>query len=102
MAAAKAGSRAKSASSAHSQRRTPATWASLGWDDVAVIKLDRDDQLNMAQAYRGAVEPTETYSHRGWTYLRLPDLEEDALAILLRLAFIHVAPKRLSRTLSPP
>ena len=32
----------------------------------------------------------------------LPDLEEDALAILLRLAFIYVAPKRLSRTLSPP
>ena len=79
-----------------------ALFSSLGWDDVAVIKLDRDDQLNMAQAYRGAVEPTETYGHRGWTYLRLPDLEEAALAILLRLAFIHVAPKRLSRTLSPP
>ena len=54
----------------------------------------------MAQAYPGAVEPTETYGHRGWTYLRLPDLEEGALATLLRLAFIHVAPTRLSRTLT--
>ncbi len=79
-----------------------ALFSSLSWDDVAVIKLDRDDQLNMAQAYPGAVEPTETYGHRGWTYLRLPDLEEGALAMLLRLAFIHVAPKRLSRTLKSP
>ena len=77
-----------------------ALFTSLGGDDVAVIKLDRDDQLNMAQAYPGAVEPTETYGHRGWTYLRLPDLDEEALATLLHLAFIHVAPKRLSKMLS--
>lgn len=77
-----------------------ALFPSLGWDDVAVIKLDRDDQLNMAAAYPGAVEPTETYGHHGWTYLRLPDLDVAALATLLRLAFLHVAPKRLSRTLS--
>ena len=76
------------------------TW--LGWDDVAVVKLEREDQLNMAAAHPGAVEPTETYGHHGWTYLRLPDLEEEALALLLRLAWTHVAPKRLSKALSGP
>ncbi len=79
-----------------------ALFTSLRWDEIAVIKLEREDQLNMAAAYPGAVEPTETYGHRGWTYLRLPDLDEAALASLLRLAFIHVAPKRLSKTLSGP
>lgn len=75
-------------------------FTSLGWDDVAVVKLDRDDQLNMAAAYEGAVTPTETYGHHGWTYLRLERLDEAALALILRLAWTHVAPKRLSR-LSP-
>ena len=71
------------------------TW--LGSSDVAVVKLDRDDQLNMAAAYPGAVEPTETYGHHGWTYLRLDRLDAGALALLIGLAWTHVAPKRLSR-----
>lgn len=78
-----------------------ALFTSLGWDDVAVVKLDRDDQLNMAAAHEGAVEPTETYGHHGWTYLRLDRLDEAALTMVLRLAWLHVAPKRLSKTLSP-
>jgi len=77
-----------------------ALFTSLGWDDVAVVKLDRDDQLNMAAAYEGAVEPTETYGHHGWTYLRLDALDEPALGLVLKLAWMHVAPKRLSRTLT--
>jgi hypothetical protein len=77
-----------------------ALFTSLGWEDVAVVKLDRDDQLNMAAAHEGAVEPTETYGHHGWTYLRLERLDEAALSLVLRLAWTHVAPKRLSR-LSP-
>ena len=79
----------------------PALFTSLGWDDVAVVKLDRDDQLNMAAAHEGAVTPTETYGHHGWTYLRLDTLDEDVLALVLKLAWTHVAPKRLSRALSP-
>jgi hypothetical protein len=78
-----------------------ALFTSLGWDDVAVVKLDRDDQLNMAAAYEDAVTPTETYGHHGWTYLRLERLDEAALALVLRLAWTHVAPKRMSRALSP-
>lgn len=74
-----------------------ALFTSLGWDDVAVVKLEREDQLNMAAAHEGAVEPTETYGHHGWTYLRLERLDEAVLALVLRLAWTHVAPKRLSR-----
>ena len=72
-------------------------FTSLGWDDVAVVKLDREDQLNMAAAHPEAVQPTETYGHHGWTYLRLEELDEATLAMLLRLAWTHVAPKRLVR-----
>jgi hypothetical protein len=79
-----------------------ALFTSLGWDDVAVVKLDRDDQLNMAAAFEGAVEPTETYGHHGWTYLRLERLDEEALALILKLAWTHVAPKRLSRAFTRP
>lgn len=64
---------------------------------VAVLKLDREDQLNMAAALAGAVTPTEAYGHHGWTYVRLPQVDEVALAALLRLAWTHVAPKRLSK-----
>jgi hypothetical protein len=74
-------------------------FTSLGWDDVAVVKLDRDDQLNMAAAHEGSVEPTESYGHHGWTYLRLEKLDEAALALVLRLAWTHVAPRRLSKAL---
>jgi len=72
-------------------------FTSLGWDNVAVIKLDREDQLNMSAALPEAVQPTETYGHHGWTYLQLEALDEAALAMLLHLAWTHVAPKRLSR-----
>lgn len=71
----------------------------LGGEDIAVVKLDREDQLNMAAAHPQAVRPTETYGHHGWTYLRLDSLDEPALETVLRLAWIHVAPKRLSKAL---
>ena len=74
-----------------------ALFTSLGWDNVAVVKLDREDQLNMAAGYPDAIQPTETYGHHGWTYLRLDALDEDVLALVLKLAWTHVAPKRLVR-----
>ena len=76
-----------------------ALFAALGWENVAVVKLDREDQLNMVETWPQAVQPTETYGHHGWTYLRLDALDAPALEMILRLAWIHVAPKRLSRTL---
>jgi hypothetical protein len=74
---------------------------SLGWDNVAVVKFDREDQLNMAAAHPDAVQPTETYGHHGWTYLRLDAMDELVLETVLRLAWVHVAPKRLSKTFRP-
>jgi hypothetical protein len=79
-----------------------ALFEGLGDDGVAVIKLERDDQLNMAAAFEGAVTPTGDYGHHGWSYLRLGELDEAALAMLLRLAWTHVAPKRLSRAGKTP
>ena len=73
-----------------------ALFEGLGEADVAVIKLDRDDQLNMVEAVPG-VRPTGDYGHHGWTYVRLGKVDEAALALLLRLAWTHVAPKRLSK-----
>ncbi|HLZ76216.1 MmcQ/YjbR family DNA-binding protein [Phenylobacterium sp.] len=72
-------------------------FTSLGWDNVAVVKLDREDQLNMAAGHPGAIQPTETYGHHGWTYLRLETIDEATLRTVLRLAWTHVAPKRLSK-----
>ena len=72
-------------------------FTSLGWDDIAVVKLDREDQLNMAAAHAEAMQPTETYGHHGWTYLRLESIDEALLMTVLRLAWTHVAPKRLSK-----
>lgn len=74
-----------------------ALFPDLAADDIAVVKLDREDQLNMAAAYPDAVQPTETYGHHGWTYVRLAAIDEAALAVVVRLAWVHVAPKRLSR-----
>ncbi|THD80770.1 MAG: MmcQ/YjbR family DNA-binding protein [Phenylobacterium sp.] len=72
----------------------------LDQDQIAVLKLDREDQLNMAAAHPGAVTPTETYGHHGWTYVQLAALDDPGLATLVRLAWTHVAPKRLSKALA--
>jgi hypothetical protein len=78
-----------------------ALFTSLGWDDVAVVKLDREDQLNMAAKHPEAVQPTETYGHHGWTYIRLDAIDAPVLELVLRLAWTHVAPKRLSKAFRP-
>jgi hypothetical protein len=76
-----------------------ALFTSLGWDNVAVVKLDREDQLNMAAEHPDAVQPTERYGHHGWTYIRLDAIDEPVLELVLRLAWTHVAPKRLWKAL---
>lgn len=72
-----------------------ALFARLNAVEVAVLKLDRDDQINMMSAFDGAVTPTEFYGHHGWTYLRLCELDEAHVTLLVGLAWRHVAPKRL-------
>ena len=77
-----------------------AMFPALQNEDVAVVKLDRDDQLNLTALFDGAVQPTETYGHHGWTYLQLSQLDEPALSLILPLAWRHVAPKRLAAALA--
>ncbi len=74
-------------------------FTSLGRDNVAVVKLDREDQLNMAAAHPEAVQPTETYGHHGWTYVRLDSIDEALLKTVLHPAWSNVAPKRLTKAL---
>ncbi len=69
----------------------------LGSAEIALVKLDREDQLNLAAGHPDAIQPTETYGHHGWTYVRLDAIDEATLGTVLRLAWAHVAPKRLSR-----
>ena len=52
----------------------------LDADDVAVLKLDREDQLNMAAGHPQAIQPTETYGHHGWTYIRLDAIDTATLS----------------------
>ena len=65
--------------------------------DVAwvVVKLDREDQLNMFAAHPGVVTPARHYSHHGWTYLMIDRADEALLHTLLHLAWTHVAPRRM-------
>ena len=66
---------------------------------VALVKLDRDDQLNLAAAYPEAIVPASDYPHHGWTHVWLGRVDETALATVIRLAWVCVAPKRLSKAL---
>jgi hypothetical protein len=69
----------------------------LDHDGLAVLKLEREDQLNMAAAQPEALEPLADYGHHGWTVARLDRLGAASLTLLVKLAWTHVAPKRLSR-----
>jgi len=61
----------------------------------AVLKLDREDQLNMIEGHPGVVTPARLYAHHGWTYLWLETADEHLAKTLLHLAWTHVAPKHM-------
>lgn len=63
---------------------------------VALVKLDREDQLNLIEGHLGAVTPAE-YAHHGWTHVWLEAADEALLATVIRLAWVNVAPKRVSK-----
>jgi hypothetical protein len=69
----------------------------LDQEHLAVLKLEREDQLNMAAAWPDAVQATAEYGHHGWTHCRLDRLDPGTLETLVRLAWANVAPKRLSK-----
>lgn len=63
---------------------------------VALVKLEREDQLNLIEGHPGAITPAE-YAHHGWTHVWLDVADEATLALVIRLAWVCVAPKRLSK-----
>ena len=63
----------------------------------AVLKLDREDQLNMIEGNPGVVTPARLYAHHGWTYLWLETADEHLAKTLLHLAWTQVAPKSMVR-----
>jgi hypothetical protein len=62
-----------------------------------IIKLERDDQLNMLEGHPDVVVPGRHYSHHGWTRVDCNRAERDLVETLLKLAWTHVAPKRLAK-----
>jgi len=69
-----------------------------GDQPVAVIKLDREDQLALIEANPGVLLPHRYHARHGWAVLRLEPANEALLGMLLRLAWASVAPKRLLKT----
>lgn len=61
----------------------------------AVVKLDREDQLNLLEGHPGAIRPARLYPHHGWTHVMLEAVDEALLRTVLHLAWTHVAPRRM-------
>jgi hypothetical protein len=62
----------------------------------AMLKLDPEDQKNLAEDDPAAIEPVPGYWGRnGSTFVWYERLGEDRLAALMRMAWAGVAPKRL-------
>lgn len=62
---------------------------------VASLTVDREDQLNFAAAYPQVFEPAGSH---GFSYVWLDVIEPDLLALLVRMSWAKVAPKRLTRS----
>jgi hypothetical protein len=62
---------------------------------IAVVKLDREDQLALIEAHPGVLLPHKYHARHGWAVLLLEGADVALLAMLLRLAWSGVAPKRL-------
>lgn len=61
-----------------------------------VLKLDPEDQHNLAEGHPGKVAAIEGYWGRsGWTRVFATELDEAVLTDFLRMAWARVAPKRL-------
>jgi len=68
---------------------------SSGKSPGLIVKLGSDDQHNMLCAYPLVVTPWIHYPQHGWTQVWRDDADDQLCALILRLAWLHVAPKRL-------
>lgn len=67
-----------------------------------MVKLDPEDQRNLAEAHPGVVEPVPGYfGRKGSTFVAYERVEEALVAALLEMAYARVAPARLSRPRRP-
>lgn len=64
-----------------------------------IVKLGSDDQHNMLEGYPEVVIPGVHYAHHGWTRVLLDEADNGLVGLILRLAWLHVAPKRMHAAL---
>ena len=64
-----------------------------------IVKLEPEDQHNLLEGYPAVVTPAAHYSHHGWTRIGLETTDEALVALSLRLAWLHVAPRRMRDSL---
>lgn len=63
-----------------------------------MVKLDPEDQRNLAQGHPGVIAPVPGYwGRKGSTFVDYDQADSALIAALLRLAWAGVAPKRLQR-----
>ena len=61
-----------------------------------MVKLEPEDQHNLAAAHPGVIEPVPGYwGRKGSTFVRYERADETLLRMLLWMAWTKVAPKRL-------
>jgi hypothetical protein len=67
-----------------------------------MVKLDPEDQCNLAEGHPGIVWPVPGYwGRKGSTYVDYVEADDELLGSLLRLAWAGAAPKRLQRPAAP-
>ncbi len=61
-----------------------------------MVKLDSEDQHNLSEAHPGVIAPAPGYwGRKGSTFVDFQRIDDRLAAMLLRLAWTGVAPKRL-------
>jgi hypothetical protein len=61
-----------------------------------MVKLDPEDQRNLAEGHPGIITPVPGYwGRKGSTFVDYVEADEELLSSLLRLAWTGAAPKRL-------
>lgn len=68
-----------------------------GDQPLAYVKFDREDQLNLVEAYPTVLE-CPSWGRYGGTLLWYERADEALLASLLRMVWLEIAPKRLQKT----
>ena len=61
-----------------------------------MVKLDPEDQHNLAEAHPDVIAPVAGYwGRKGSTFVSVEQINDDTAGMLLKLAWTGVAPKRL-------